>query len=1296
MVRVRPPPVVNRSVSRGHLMQPTCPWRLFVLILLIGAVGARQALCQVGTGAVTGEVRDQQAAAIPGATVTLVHLATGAERVMTTDRTGIYHFLALLPGTYSLTVELQGFAPAGRDRVVAAVDTTTRVEPIVLAVAGLNEVVEVQASVVAGTVNAAMGNVIESRQIMALPLEARNPAGLMSLQPGAVFLPTGDPRSGAVNGARSDQSNVTLDGVDVNDPELGTAYTTVLRMPLDAIAEFRVTTTNYGAEMGRSSGGQISLVSKTGSNVFHGAGYGLVRNTATSTNEYFLELTQLQAGEPSKPPKLDKQIYGAALGGPVKKNRLFFYANYEQLRESSETPVTRNVPSDALRDGILIYECADTAACPAATVRGVTGAAHQIQLGYYGLSPAELASIDPLGIGANPAVMQYWKPYPSPNDAGVDRLNLMAYRFAAPTETRFRTLVGRVDYSYSGSHRLFARANLMHDDIEAAPQFPGQPPASTQLVRNWGFAVGHDWVIGPTRVNTLRYGFTQIRSDTLGQLESDVVLFRDLDPLTPQTATTGRSVPTHNITDDFSWVTGRHAFKFGANLRFTRNSVYNNANSYYSTVSVPYVMADFGQAYIPGRETCTTSGCTAVPAVAESFYPTFAQPFISSLGILSWTLATYYTDRTGNPIPVGSTVRRRFATDEYDVYVADSCQVSPTLTLNAGVRWSLYSPPWETNGMQVSPTANLGDWFDQRAANAKAGIPASAIPPFQYDLSGPANGKGGLYPWDYRNVAPRVSAAWMPVAAGGWLRRLTGHRRLVLRGGYSLVYDRVGSALASTYDGSASTVPDYSGSGAFGLTTPTYTPFGAVSTSTPGVRFVSLDAPPPFVPPRPDVSFPYQPPLESSAIGISIDSSIRTPYAHVVNAVAGRDLAGGFSVEAAYVGRFGRRLLVRRDVATPANLVDMKSGTDYFTAAQTLVKATQSKGIGVNADISAYQVLPNIPYWENLFPAAAHDGLTATQAVAMAYNTAPDYSTALYLLDEYCSPGCSVFGPFAYFSRQFDALSVQSSTGRADYNALQLSVRKRWTRGYQFDVNYTLSKSEDLGSSVERGSTWFTQGMGGYSGILMNPWQPERQWGPSDFDVRHQLNVNGVANLPFGRGKRWGGDASGPVNAVIGDWSVAGLLRLTSGFPFNVANCFACWATNWNLPGNAELATPGVLPETAVTKNAIDGYPSAFANSDAALAYFRKDLPGEVGIRNQLRGDGYFTIDLSVSKTWSVPHGSLRFRWDTFNVTNAARFDTSTVTMYPDRPNFGRYNSTLATCDGRAGRCMQFGLNYEF
>ena len=203
-------------------MRNARPWPLVVFLMIV-SLGARpsHALAQAGMSSVSGEVRDQLAAAIPGATVTLVHAATQAERVVATDRTGAYRILALAPGTYQLRVEFPGFAAAVRDGVALAVDTATRLDPIVLTVGGVKESVDVQASAASSAADATLGNVIGSRQILALPLEARNAAGLMSLQPGVVFLPTGDPRSGAVSGARSDQSNVTLDGVDVNDPEYG-------------------------------------------------------------------------------------------------------------------------------------------------------------------------------------------------------------------------------------------------------------------------------------------------------------------------------------------------------------------------------------------------------------------------------------------------------------------------------------------------------------------------------------------------------------------------------------------------------------------------------------------------------------------------------------------------------------------------------------------------------------------------------------------------------------------------------------------------------------------------------------------------------------------------------------------------------------------------------------------------------------------------------------------------------------------------------------------------------------------
>ena len=205
-------------------------------------------------------------------------------------------------------------------------------------------------------------------------------------------------------------------------------------------------------------------------------------------------------------------------------------------------------------------------------------------------------------------------------------------------------------------------------------------------------------------------------------------------------------------------------------------------------------------------------------------------------------------------------------------------------------------------------------------------------------------------------------------------------------------------------------------------------------------------------------------------------------------------------------------------------------------------------------------------------------------------------------------------------------------------------------------------------------------------------------YGTSDFDVRHQINTNWLAELPFGQGKRYGGGVSNAVNALIGDWSIAGLMRWTSGFPFNVSNCRSCWATNWNLQGNAMLVDPDRLPETETVENAVDGRPSPFANATDALTFFRRALPGEVGHPQPVPRRRL--LQRRPQPEQGVPVGiadhRLRFRWDVFNVTNAAKFDVAQLTNTPDLAGFGRYNGTLATCDAQAGRCMQFALRYEF
>src|SRR5712671_2328665 len=301
-------------------------------------IAALLALLAVGTSAmgqatsVRGTVVDPSGKAVAGATVELANSASKTERTTTTGDQGEYQFLFVPPGTYKLAVTASGFRHYEQTDLQLLVNTPATAN-VQLKIGGTNETVTVTGEAPAiNLVDASLGNSFDEVQVKQLPLEGRNVPDLLSLQAGVAY--TGnrigdkdqDTRNGAVNGARSDQSNVTLDGVDVNDQSNGYAFTSVLPVTQDSIEEFRVTTTNYGADQGQGSGAQVSLITKSGTNSFHGSLYEYHRNTATSASDYFVR----------QPLKLIRNVFGASVGGPIQKNRLFFFANYEGTRRREE------------------------------------------------------------------------------------------------------------------------------------------------------------------------------------------------------------------------------------------------------------------------------------------------------------------------------------------------------------------------------------------------------------------------------------------------------------------------------------------------------------------------------------------------------------------------------------------------------------------------------------------------------------------------------------------------------------------------------------------------------------------------------------------------------------------------------------------------------------------------------------------------------------------------------------------------------------------------------------------------
>lgn len=1264
-------------------------WVVIVLAMTMFGLGTTPVGAQSGTASISGRVEDPQGGAVPGATVTLTQASTGASRSGFTNESGSYQFTGLAPASYQMTVSLDGFRTAVIEDLELLVDTQVR-QNIQLELGAVTEQVVVTSEApLVNTTDASMGNAFNEKTIKSLPVEGRSVVELLSLQPGAVFIPFSegttdaeDPRFGAVSGARADQQNVTLDGVDMNDPELQTAYTSAVRISQDALQEFRVSTSNYGADYGYASGPQVSLVTKSGTNDFKGAAYWSGRRTDTSSNEWFLKLAQTEAGLPSEPPELNKDIFGGSLGGPFLKDRVFFFTNFEQLEEQSQRPVVRSVPSGSFRDGVLMYECADPSLCPGGTVNGFTDS-HMVPVGWYGLTPNEIARIDPLGIGPSAAASQYFKQFPFPNEPGLDGVNIMDFRFPSPLENVFKNGILRMDARLTNGQHMYLRFAAQDDTLSGTEQYPGSGPASQTAIKNWGGALGHDWVINSNLINTFRYGHTSIDEQTLGQVNSNLVDFRFISDLIPFTYNEARETPTDNIVEKISWMKGKHTLEAGFNYRSTEIPSNRESTSWLNATVNPSWVNGVGRTYQPGRPGCTTPGCSEVPAVAETFQAGYADAWLNILGVLSQANlnANYLTD--GTLLDVGTPISRNYKVEEIDYHIQDRWQPKDNLTLTLGLRYSLADPPYETSGQQVAPNIAMADWFDERVRNMEAGIPSSASPLIQFDLAGKANGARGFYEKDTDNFGPAFALAWTPKQKNklGWL---TGDQNLVVRLGYSKVFDRVGLGLARQFDRFF----------AFGMSTGISSPFGLNYEEDPNARFVDIFTMPGHMPTAPPGGFPQTPPVGAGIITGSIDGRIETPSAHVVNLSFARQLGTNYSIEAAYVGRFGEDQLLRRDLAMPLNLTDPESGQDYFGAVQQLIRNTQAAGLGADAPLSDYSGLAPIAYWENLFPDAAGGGVSATQSIAQFYNSfAPDYITALFVMDQFCFPACSTHGPYAYFSEQYDSLSGVSTIGKSRYNALQLTIRRRYNKGFKFDINYTYAKAKDMASSVERGGSFTNFGNGGYTGFLINSFEPELSYGPADYDVRHQVNANWIYELPY----RDDGPKSGFIKKVFGDWAISGLVRWTSGFPFNVFNCRSCWATNWNLQGNAELVTPGVLPPTSTTYNAVDGRPSPFADPEAALGFFRRALPGEVGLRNQLRGDGFFTLDLSFNKAIKLGGDQeVQFRLDVFNATNTPSFDVNQVTMFPDRSGFGRYNGTYATCDALAGRCMQFSLRYQF
>jgi hypothetical protein len=1208
----------------------------------------------------SGTVTDPTGAVIPNATITIVNVETGQQREARADNQGRYTMPQLTPGTYKLTARAPGFVDVVVNKLELLVNEPATV-PITFEKVGTTATtITVEASAVqVNTTDATLGNVVSSTAIQELPFFARNITNLLAAQPGVTNFGVSDDRSGAVNGGKSDQANVTLDGVDVNDQTNRSAFTSVLRVTLDSVEEFRSTTTNGNADMGRTSGAQIALVTRSGTNEFHGALYEYHRNTVTAANSFFNNAAQPYV----KRPALLINVFGARLGGPIIKNRTFFFLNYEGRRDASASNVTRTVPSDQLRQGIVQY---------------VDANGNNAQAG-----PDVLKNVvDPLHIGVNSAVQQLWNAaYPHGNDTSQgDGINFIGYRFTSPVKSDQNTYIAKFDHRLdsNGNHQVFVRGNLQNDSANDVQEFPGQPPLRVNLNNSKGLAAGYTALLRSNLVSTFRYGFTRQGAQQTGVQTTAITDFRGLsDPYGTSLGVT-RIVPVHNITEDFAWNHGAHDVRFGGSVRLIKNGTLNYGHSFNSAVTNASWLRGTGSDITPASLNISSKSAVG-----------FDDAAMALLGIVSQGNGRYNYLVDGTILPAGAPVARSYNNEEYEMYGQDTWKITRNLTLTVGLRYSLMPPVYEANGQQISANISLSDWLNKRGALAQQGLSQQGAGVISYVVASSPQGRD-LYPF-HKNAAPRISLAYSPKAESGLSKFFFGGPgKSSIRAGWGMFYDLIGQPLAVTYDNSA-----------FGLQSTLVNPSGVLTASS-APRFTSFfSVPSQVVRAAPPGGFPVPQP-NNFAITNSIDDKLKAPYTMNMNLSLGREFGKGLFIQASYVGRQSRHSLINRDLAMPTDLKDPKSGQTYFEAATQLQKLMLA-GTKI-ADV------PKIPFFENMWATAAAGGKTATQIIAQDLiensSRGSDFTTTLTDMDiaglcnvtggtTFASDGsidgiaCGVQGPYMIFNPQFSSLSAWSSIGSGSYHGMQLTVRKQFGDGLTFHFNYTLSKSEDLASRAENA--------GSFNGFVINSWNPSQMKAVSGYDALHQVNAFMVWQLPVGRGRRFAGGSNKIVDALIGGWQITSSWTQSSGLTTGVGNGRK-WPTNWNITGNATptgLAQPPVTNDENAPAVSGKGGPNLWSDPKAALAAWGFTAPGQSGSRNTIRGAGNFNIDTGLAKRFIMPyseHHSVQIRWETFNLTNSVRFDPNSANLsLTASSNFGKLSGTLTT-----PRQMQFALRYEF
>jgi hypothetical protein len=1266
--------------------------RLLISALVCVALLPRS-FAQTTNATLGGTVSDATRALIPGVTITATNTQTGIVTTVVTNETGAYQFASLQTGTYKVTAELPGFQTQAYNDVVLGVGQQVRLN-FTLQVGTQAQTVDVNvaADTLIATTSSSVGAVLPDYKLRELPLATRNALDLVAT--------TAATQGSSFAGSRTIAVNTVRDGVPVSDGRYDVGVSASTYVSPDLVEEVRVIVAPADAELGRGSG-QVQMATRSGTNQFRGSLFWSNRNSALSANSWENNFNGV-----GKNYRNGNQ-FGGRIGGPVIRNKTFFFFLFEGQRFVTKHQFTGSVLTMPARQGIFRHfpgvqngnilsnnPVVDKAGNPVKPA----GAAGDLE-------SFSVFGKDPLRPGVDPSgwIQRLLARMPPPNDFTVgDGLNTAGHRWLRRVQG-VDTSVGdgqdtnrdqynvRIDHNFSSSHKLTFSGTKEKDwSMTTQTGIANWPGGYDGLVvRNPRFySVSLVSTLTPSLLNEFRFGsrrnkhFTWNaiqRPDATGDAARKELpsmngeLFFPTHILFPDNfiqagQTRGQTSPIYSFTDTLSWTRGKHAFKAGAEMRLTSSRGYNFGDD--PKLLFPTVTIGAGGVQVIGIAT--------IPGLTGSNVTTAQNLLLDLSGSVSNVSRTFYIQKPTDKQFTGLVqTPKDIHQNEWSAFFKDDWKIRPDLTLNLGVRYDYFGVPWEKNGLMAFPVGGNAALFGISGTDYSAlwnpYATGGSLTRLAFTGKNSPNPKTQWYKDDWNNLAPAVGLSW---SLPWW-----GKDKTILRAGYGI-----------SYPGSANF------NAGWNFSNPSAQSFGQNFTRLGlGAQYFNLtNIPIPVPPPGPEIApLAIEPLTQRSSTLRASDVNRVTQYVQNWNLEIQRSLASNLTLEVRYIGSKGTKLLggiplndvnifengilaafnELRAGGTPALFEQMLRGLNLgsgvingttVTAAASLRTNTLSRGFIADGDVGQFANFLNT-------------STTVTgQAGGLLRNSG--------LFPE----------NFIVVNPQFLTVRLDGNPGNSTYHALDLQVTKRLSNGFTNQTSYTWSRT--LGDSSDDGSTAY-----------LNPRNRTLNKSLLEFHRTHSIRSNGTFELPFGPNRRFLTNAPAFVTRLLEQWQLGGILGWSSGAPLTITATTSSFTQSSGntpvlvgnfpkssgkvtpvqngatyFPGLQQVTDPGIRNVTAA-----QGLDTRFTNRAIADAQGNLILvnpaPGQLGTLGQrwIEGPSHINFDVNLVKRVRI-HETRTFelRVDVVNVLNTPRWNDPVLDI--NSLNFGRMTAADPTSSFQA------------